>query len=267
MNMEITTRHCFCLTLIAAGCSLVIGCAGAQVSESDQRRSDRYYEAASIAWFESHDALQSIRNLSRAIEANPNNDHAHYLLGIIRFMRGETAKAEIHFSKTIELRKNRDPAGLAGVQNNLGLLYIHTKKYELAIPLLQDSADEVLNREPWLALGNLGWAYIEIGENDKAVASLKRAVFEQPKFCVGLFRLGQAYYNQKNYPLALESLSAAVSIEEAGCDAIQEAYHLLGMLYLRMQKDGDAQQAFSRCQSLNTKTPIGAACTEALEGL
>lgn len=253
--------------LLIASLAFSLGCAGTQVSDAERRRSDRYYEAASIAWFESQDALQAIRNLSRAIEANQNNDHAHYLLGIIRFMRGETEEAEIHFQKTIELRKGSDRAGLAGVQNNLGLLYIHAKKYDLAIPLLKDSADEVLNREPWLALGNLGWAYTELGEYDKAVASLRRAVFEQPKFCVGLYRLGHAYYNMKNYEAAKESLLAAIRIEEPGCDSIQEAHHLLGMLYLRGQNDAEAKAAFTRCQTLNAKTPVGVACAETLEGL
>ncbi|MCP4600539.1 MAG: tetratricopeptide repeat protein [Proteobacteria bacterium] len=243
-------------------------CGGStQVSEKMQRKSERFYEAASIAWFEEQDTLAAIRNLTRAVDADPKNDHAHYLLGIIRFGRGEYDKAEKHLKETTRLREAGDPTGLSGARNNLGLLYIHLKRHAEAVELLEASANEVLNREPWLAMGNLGWAYIELGEYDKAIEILRRAMFDQPKFCVGLYRLGQAYYLKKDYAAAETSLKQAVEVPEPGCDAIQEAYQLLGMSYLRLGEDAKAKGALRRCQDITKTTEIGALCTEALTGL
>lgn len=253
--------------IFLALCTSFAACGGSQISDKVARQSDRYYQAASIAWFDENNALAAIRNLTRSIEANPTNDDALYLLGIIRFGRGEYDEAEKHLKQTVKLRENLDPAGLAGAKNNLGLLYIHLKRYEEAIALLKASAEEVMNREPWLAMGNLGWAYIEVGETDKAIEILKRSVFEQPKYCVGRYRLGQAFYQKKDYAQAMTLLSQAIETPETGCDKIQQAHHLLGMVSLRLGEDDQARVHFENCSSINSSTEMGRSCSEAMSGL
>lgn len=244
-----------------------ICCGGIQANGKSIRQSDRFYEAASIAWFEEQNPLAAIRNLTRAIETNPDNNDAHYLLGIIRLGRGEYAEAETHLRETIRLRQNGNPSGLAAAQNNMGVLLIHQKRYDEAISILQKSSSEVMNKEPWLAFGNLGWAYIETGELDKAIEALKRAMFDQPKYCVGLYRLGQAYYLKKEYDTAQTHLTSALSIPEPGCDQIQEAHHLLGMASLRQNLLEIAKQSFEQCVRINRLSETGKACDKALESL
>ena len=248
-----------------AACFLLFACSGSQSKEKSLRQSERFYEAASIAWFEEHNSLAAIRNLTRAIETNPDNDEAHYLLGIIRLGRGEFNEADKHLSETIRLRQGGDPAGLSGAENNMGVLLIHLKRYDEAVEILKKSSNEVMNREPWLAFGNLGWAYIEMGEYDKAIEVLKRAMFDQPKYCVGLYRLGQAHYMKKEYENAATYFSEAVAVPETGCDQIQEAHQLLGMSQLRLENTKEAKASFERCVNINRLTETGKACTKALE--
>jgi type IV pilus assembly protein PilF len=243
------------------------GCGGNEASQKAIRQSDRFYEAASIAWFEEKDVLAAIRNLTRAVEINPKNDDAHYLLGIIRLGRLEYDAAEKHLREAMALRKEGDPAGLAGVENNLGVVLLHQKRYEEAIELLKKSSGEVMNREPWLAFGNLGWAYIEIGEYDKALDALKRAMFDQPKYCVGLYRMGQAYYLKGDYPAAIKVLTQATEIPAEGCNQIQEAHHLRGMSFLRLEQLDEARTALTRCTEINRESRVGMECQEALESL
>ena len=133
---------------------------------------------------------------------------------------------------------------------------------ELPVPVLEAASKEVLNRAPWLAYGNLGWAYTELGKYDEAIEALKRALFDQPQFCVGLYRLGNAYYQKGDYESALESLNNAVSIQADGCDRMQEAYHLLGMAYLRLDRSDDAMNAFDTCVQVNPKTETGKSCAD-----
>ena len=248
-------------------CIFSISCGGTQSTEKSVRQSDRFYEAASIAWFEEQNTLAAIRNLTRAIETNPNNHDAHYLLGIIRLGRGEYTEAETHLQETIRLRRNGNPSGLAAVENNMGVLLIHQKRYDEAIAILEKSSNEVMNKEPWLAFGNLGWAYIETGELDKAIEMLKRAMFDQPKYCVGLYRLGQAFYMKKDYETAQTHLSSAIAVQEPGCDQIQEAHHLLGMAQLRQDRPDTAKQSFEQCVRINKLSETGKACDKALESL
>jgi Tfp pilus assembly protein PilF len=256
------------LILLTVGFAVLgTACGGTEASEKSVRKSQRFYEAASISWFDEKNVLAAIRNLVRAIETDPKNDEAHYLLGIIRLGRGELDEAEKHLRETVRLRKDRDPAGHAGALNNLGVLLIHQKRYEEAAAVLKQSAEEVMNREPWLAFGNLGWAYIELGRYDEAIEVLRRSVFDQPKYCVGLFRMGQAYYKKKDYEAAVVSLKESVGMAEEGCGQMQEAHQLLGMAYLRQEKPDEARAALEQCTALSPVSPVGIECAKALEGL
>ena len=255
------------LTVVMFCAVAAAGCGASEATEKAVRRSERFYEAASISWYDEGNVLAAIRNLVRAIETNPDNDEAHYLLGIIRLSRNELDEAEKHLREAIRLRTNRDPAGLAGAQNNLGVVLIHQKRYPEAIEVLKLSAGEVMNREPWLAYGNLGWAYIETGELDLAIDVLKRAMFDQPKYCVGLFRMGQAQYLKHDYESAESSLRKAVSIEEPGCNQIQEAYHLLGMSLIRQENIEEAKAALLRCEEIDEVSVTGLKCAKARNSL
>ena len=124
-----------------------------------------------------------------------------------------------------------------------------------------------MNRQPWLAFGNLGWAYIEVGEFDKALEVLKRAMFDQPKYCVGLYRMGQAYYLKGDYTSAKKTLTRAIEVPEEGCKQIQEAHHLRGMSFLRLEMPSEAEDALTRCVEINKESRIGMECQEALESL
>jgi len=248
------------IAIFAAAC-------GAKISEEEERRSDRFYQAAVISWFDEHDNLAAIRHLTRAIENNPENDDAQYLLGTIRLGRGEVVEAEPHLREAVRLRGSDRPAARVEALNSLGVLLLQTKRAQEAVSLLEEAAGEVLNREPWLAYGNLGWAYIELGEYDKAIETLRRALFDQPLFCVGMFRLGQAYYQKGDYANAEANLKGSVEITQGGCDKMQEAHHMLGMTYLRLDNIDDAREALSKCVEVDPKSETGVSCASALGGL
>jgi len=251
------------LALIILGSSLILSC-GADISEKEIRSSDRLYKAGVISWFDERDNLAAIRHLTMSVEKNPLNDDAHYLLGTIRLGREEFDEAEKHLRIALKLRgKDRIMARVEAL-NSLGVLLIHKKELTEAVALLKEASGEVLNREPWLSFGNLGWAYIEMGEYPKAIETLRRALFDQHLFCVGHYRLGQAYYRNGNFEKALESLNNAASIEINGCNQMQEIFHFMGMAYLQLNRKDEARDAFARCIEISPVTEIGSGCAAAL---
>jgi type IV pilus assembly protein PilF len=253
------------LSLVAI--ALVAAACGSKISEDDQRRSDRFYQAAVISWFDEHDNLAAIRHLTRAIENDPENDDAQYLLGTLRLGRGELEEAEIHLREAVRLRGADRPAARVEALNSLGVLLLQKKRPQEAVVLLEEAAGEVLNREPWLAYGNLGWAYIDLGDYDKAIETLRRALFDQPLFCVGMYRLGQAYYEKGDYGNAEANLKGAIEVKQGGCDRLQDAHHLLGMTYLRLDRLDEARDALTKCAEIDSKSEIGVACAQARAGL
>lgn len=252
-------------TLLAAG--VLCAACGARMSEERLKESDRFYEFAVVALNDDHDPLMAIRYLTRAVEANPENDRAHWLLGTIRLGRGELDEAEPHLREAARLRGPDRPADRAEALNSLGVLLLQKERAAEAIPLLEEAASEVLNPAPWLALGNLGWAYTEVGDLDKAIETLRRALFDQPMFCVGLYRLGEAYYKKGDFANAAVNLASCVGIRKDGCDRMQEAQHLLGMTYLRLDRIEDARAAFTACEEIDAGSELGVACAGARGGL
>ncbi|MDD5307907.1 MAG: tetratricopeptide repeat protein [Deltaproteobacteria bacterium] len=249
--------------ILLLGAVLCAACGGSQVDEKARIQSDRFYEAAYGSWFEQHDNLAAIRNLTRSIETDPENDRAHYLLGTIRLGRGELDEAETHLREAVRLRGTEQPAARAEAENSLGVLLIEKKQYAEAVRVLSASAGEVLNREPWLAMGNLGWAHIELGEYDKAVEVLRRALFDQPRFCVGLYRLGQAFYLKKDYAAAENSLRQAIAVPDSGCADMQEAQYYLGLTLMRLGRAEESAPFFAKCRDVDPLSETGRLCAEA----
>ena len=122
-------------TLLAVA-ALLTAC-GAKISEEEIRQSDRFYQAAFISWFDEHDNLAAIRHLTRAIEANPENDDAQYLLGTIRLGRGELDDAEVRLRTAVQLRGTDRPAARAEALNSLGVLLLPREKTHEAVVCIQ----------------------------------------------------------------------------------------------------------------------------------
>jgi len=247
-SMTIIRPAFFVLMLFFAGC-------GADISDRDRRQSDLRYANAYELWQNQHDILGAIRNLVRAVELNPGNADAYYLLGTIQLTRGEVTEAEKHLKEALRIR-GKFPEAL----NSLAVLYIHQKRYDEAEKLLTEAVEDIMYREPWIARGNLGWCYIEQGRYEKAVEVLKRSVFDQPAFCLGYYRLGEAYYRLGKYPEAYEYLVQSVSIEQSGCANLQEAFRFLGLTALKLNLAGEAMKHFQKCVELGRKTEIGRKC-------
>ncbi len=249
-----------------------VGCGAAEATQKDKKRSRHLYDTAHIAWDSGKgDVLLSIRSLVRSVESDPENDKAHYFLGVLFRGRGEFEKSERHLRESLRLRQRSmdgDRASVAMAQNALGALLVDTKKYDEAEKLLLSSLDEILNPSPWLPRSNLGLLYIETGEYDQAIAHLRRAVFDQPRFCEGLFRLSRAYYFKKSYPETEAILKKTLEVSEPECETLhQEVYNLLGMTYLRLERGDDAKKAFDKCTQLGPKTNVGNLCAEVASGM
>ena len=59
------------------------------------------------------------------------------------------------------------------------------------VEALRSATGDLMYRTPHLAWGNLGWAYYEQHDYPDALNALQQAVAIQPQFCNGWFRIGQ----------------------------------------------------------------------------
>lgn len=221
----------------------------------------------------------SLEELLKAVQLDPNNPDAHNLLGLVWLRKGAEAeelstrnqclkgeslalekqdadaqfkKAEVELRKAIALKDDFSDA-----RNNLAVVMIHFGRYEEAVQLEEKALANIVYREPYAAQGNLGQAYLEKHDYVRAAKALRQALFEQPKFCVGRYRLAKVYYEQQDWDHAAEEIAQVVN--DKACP-IQEAYHLAGMVALRRDERDKAQQMFARCVELAPKSCLAGEC-------
>jgi tetratricopeptide (TPR) repeat protein len=234
---------------------------GPQVSEQAQRLAENYVALAHES-YERGEYGEAIRIGLQAIETDPTNPDATYVVGFVYGAREEYADAERYLRRTIEL----EPLYFDAV-NLLGVIFINQGRHQEAIDILEPIATDIRYPTPHLAQGNIGQAYTELGQYDRAIEWLLRAVREEPRFCVGFLRLGDALQRRGDDEAAEEALVAAVTVDDEACRKLQPAWRMLGEVRLRAGRRDGAAEAFAKCREIDARSPDGEACAAALGGL
>jgi type IV pilus assembly protein PilF len=258
-----------CLLLIV--CWIGPGCGGG-ASVEDARRSVRQYELA-VGLREEGNKAGAYRALYRALELDPENADAHLLLGNMFLIYREDssaandAKAEHHFGQALRLvsdRKDADENALSDARNGLGVLYLHQRRFDDAERVLREAAEDLFNRQAYLAWGNLGWVYFMRGDFPRAIEALKRAVDLHRHFCVGYYRLGRAHLSMGDFDQAEQAFTRAIEADSR-CEPFQDAWYRRGEARANLGHRDDAIADFERCIALQADSEAGRACSRYIE--
>jgi Tfp pilus assembly protein PilF len=264
---------------LAAVIATSMGGCGPTAKVIDPAASEKQYLLAAD-YFSKNMVGPATEEILKSIDFNPQNADAHNLLGLISLrkasevedlatraqclkgvdlalekqeMDGHFKKAEDEFKQAVTLK-----AGFSDALNNLAVVVMHFGRYEEAIQLEEKALSNIIYREPYYAEGNLGLAYLSKKDHARAAKALRQAVFEQPGFCVGRYRLAKVYYEEKEYDHAAEELEKVTS--DKACP-IQEAYHLAGLVALHRQDRQRAAEMFQRCTQIAPKSCLARECT------
>jgi tetratricopeptide (TPR) repeat protein len=232
-----------------------------------------------VSSYEDNRLEAAVGELEEALKADPENAEAHNMLGIIALrqgavhvgqtetmdcLAGEDAalvrqdairrfrEAEGHFRKSVELRDDFPEAW-----NNLAVAALNLREWDVAIDAALKALRSPTYAEPHVARGNLGWAYFNKKDVQRAWKELHEAVSRQPRFCVGRYRLAKVFVERKNFDDAAENLAALVS--DKTCP-IQEAFLLGGMVEQKRGRSDDAVELFRRCQTMAPKSCVADEC-------
>jgi type IV pilus assembly protein PilF len=266
--------HALILTLLVTS---VTACGPAQTRVDPDASYKRYLLGAD--YFNKGMVEPALEELLKAVDLNPDNAEAHNMLGLV-FLRkgaeaeelstrnqclkgeelrlekaemdGHFAKAAQQFEKAIALKKDFSEA-----RNNLAVVYIHFGRYDEAVQLEEKALANIIYRDPYAAQGNLGLAYLEKHDLPRAAKALRQALFEQPKFCVGRYRLAKVYYEMQEWDRAAEELEQVTG--DKSCP-IQEAFNLAGLVALRRDDRDKARVMFGRCVDLAPRSCLASEC-------
>jgi type IV pilus assembly protein PilF len=253
--------------LFASVCVSIMEACGGPASAENAMRAQKEYELA-VGLMGEQNIAAAFEHLFKSIELDSKNPESRLLLGNLYLLREEFEKAEPELRKARELAKADEKYGepfIAEVDNSLGVVLVHQKRYDEAISTLREAATNIVNRNPHLAWGNLGWAYYEKHQYREALDALNQAVRHQDRFCLGFYRLGQTYSALRDYNHAEEALTRCLEVSDDACKTLQSAWHLRGEARAQLGHRQDAIADFERCVELSSGSETGIACQGYLE--
>jgi len=148
---------------------LAAECGG--TSADDAERSMREFQNAAQWYGDEGNIPQALIHLDRAISLDDENARAFMLRGLIRYSRGELDDAEEDARRALVIIEATSADSLYPEATNLlGGILLAQERYSEAAAQFEASAADALNTAPHTALGNLGWARYQAGDETGAHA-------------------------------------------------------------------------------------------------
>jgi len=119
----------------------------------------------------------ALQRANQALEEDSGSAKAHLVNALIYQRLGETAKAEVHFKRAVELDP-KDPS----IRNAWGTYYCAQKRYAEAEEQFKHALENPLYATPWTAMTNAGLCAKAAGDRGKAQGYLRQALGGNPNF-------------------------------------------------------------------------------------
>lgn len=248
--------------LLAALLALTACGEGAKAPGGDpERMSDSEYDIARDQWLRAGNARSALEHALEAVKLNDQNAEAAHLVALLYldFCSKSQHECRLEEAERYARRALEVKADFREARNTLGVVLIHRKRPAAAVAELRPLTEDILYQTPEVAWGNLGWAYLEQGDLDRAIDALRRSVAASPQFCVGHYRLGVAHERKGQVAQALESFVQAVEADPR-CQGLQEAWAGRARMEARLGRRADAAASAERCATLSKATPAGKEC-------
>ena len=128
----------------------------------------------------------ALQRANQALDEDSNNAKAHLVNALIYQRLGETAKAESHFKRAVELDP-KDPS----IRNALGTYYCAQKNYAAADEQFKQALANPLYATPWTARTNAGICARASGDRAKAQTYFRQALEGNPNSGPALLALAE----------------------------------------------------------------------------
>ena len=213
------------ILLFSLSMLLLSSCAISGVSPQDKRKAEAARNLGEAYLGEGKFTL-ALGELLKAERLNANDPILHNNLGLVYMAKNKIDLAVVHFEKSIQLAPDYSLA-----KNNLGSAYLVRKEWDKAIPVLEAVTGDLLYATPHYPLANLGWAYYNKGNYDKARQYLEEALALNPDFFIAQLNLGRTDLASGRPHRARSRFEAAAANNPKNPDLLLElgkTYRLLG---------------------------------------
>jgi type IV pilus assembly protein PilF len=239
------------LALILSGCKHI-------PTEKEQQNADIHYNLGVQAQQAGH-IQEALSEYQRAVELDPDNADSQNALGIILHLSFRRyAEAIEHYQRALEVRPNFSEA-----RTNLGNVYLDQGQYDEAIKLYEQVLNDMLYPTPFIAQGNLGWAYYKKGETEKGLENIKAAVTLNPNFCLGYRNLGSIYEETGHGEEACKQFARYREL----CPDTADANMREGVCLAKQGQVDTARERFQTCEAKAPEATLKEECQRLREHL
>ncbi len=209
--------------------------------------------------------LGEAETIAESIDFKKGKGRSIYIRGITEAIQSNFDQALRHYNEALKLYINIDfKQGVANCNNAIAITYKNKGDLRKSITYLKKAIsieEEIGGKNLSAALINLGSVYQYLGEFDKAVLPLKKALSiakvddNEQRVAYSLNNLGTVYTDQGNYPLALEHYRESLYINEKLSDSLGIANNLLnmGQIYKTQKNYNKAMNCYERSLEINKR--------------
>lgn len=169
---------------------------------------------------------QALKELLEAEKVYADDHILQNYLGLVYLNKNQYDLAIKHFKNAIQIKPGYAPA-----LNNLGTTYLMTKDWNRAIDIFEAVTRDLLYATPHYPLANLGYAYYNKKEYQKAATYYRKALEIEPRYINALLGLGRTHIATLQLKDALVVLETAARFYPQSAEIYFElatAYKLSG---------------------------------------
>ncbi len=187
--------HLLLLILLLTSCATKESNSGKkkEIAIATQRLGEELYNSGNYT--------RALQNLLEAYETIPNDPYLNNSLGLVYMAKERYDLAQTHFLKATKLKPDYIHA-----KNNLGGAFLKQEKWDLAIQNFEVVSKSLVYGTPEIPLSNLGWAYFNKRDYEKATFYFNKSLSFQPNFLVSLHGVASTYLRTGYYYQAIDYL-------------------------------------------------------------
>jgi tetratricopeptide (TPR) repeat protein len=246
----------FVASLVALAFTLS-GCK--HVPTEKERNSSEIHYNLGVQAQQAGNIQEALTEFQRAVAQDPDNADARNALGILLHLSfRRPAEAIEHYEKALEVRPTFSEA-----RTNLANVYLDQGRYDEAIKLYEQVLNDMLYPTPFIAQGNMGWAYFKKGDTQKALENIRAAVTLNPKFCLGYKNLGLIHDQTGNTEEACRQFTRY----RESCEDAADAHMREGVCMAKLGQVDTARERFTTCEEKATQPGLKDECRRLREHL
>lgn len=196
---------------------------------------------------EAGDYPLALQQLLKADKLAPNNPVIQNNLGLVYFHRNRMDLAQKHLKLAVEL----DPK-FSDARNNYSRVLLEAGNFAEAEKQVRIVINDLTYPSPEKALINFGLIKFSQKDFPAARRAFQQVIKTQPDDCVANNYLGRTYFEESNYERSLEALDRAIGF----CQSIMydEAHYFSALTYYRL---GNKSKSMTRFEELIKYYPNG----------